>query len=89
MQNVGSIVNTFIVIAAAEGLFLCRNHSLLVQYGGNLQFDKPWGKSLFIQMGFVKRNATNARKILSAEVEYLKSNFLDHIKSAGRESSSV
>ena len=58
LRKAGSVVNTSLVVAAAEGLLLCRNRSLLVQFGGSIKLNKPWAKSLLIKMGFVKRKAT-------------------------------
>ena len=39
-------VNTQLVVAAARGLIIAGNHSLLVDYGGNLNPEKAWAKSL-------------------------------------------
>lgn len=75
-------MNTSIAVAAAEGLLLSRNRSLLIQFGGSISLNKPWAKSLLIRMGFVKRKATNAGKVSPTELESLKSEFLDRIKSA-------
>ena len=56
----GGIVNTRLVFAAARGLIMARNRALLVDYGGSLNPDKPWAKSLLHHMDFVKRKASTS-----------------------------
>lgn len=80
-RRVGGVINTSIVVAAAEGLLLARNRSLLPQYGGKLQLEKPWARSLLICMGFVKSKATTAGKLPVGEFETVKINFLERISS--------
>ena len=49
----GGVVNTRLVLAAARGLIMARNRAILVDYGGSLNPDKLWAKSLLRRMGFV------------------------------------
>ena len=39
LRKAGGIVNTSIAVAAAEGLLLSRNWSLLVQFGGSINHE--------------------------------------------------
>ena len=55
MRNVEGVVNTAIVMAAAEGIIAARDRSLLIQHGGHIEIKKSWAKSLLGRMGYVKR----------------------------------
>lgn len=62
MREVGGVVNTAIVIAAANGIVAARSPALLTQHGGHIDITKAWAKSLLNQMGYVKRKCSNAGK---------------------------
>ena len=46
MRKVGGVVNTAIVIAAANGIVAARSPALLTQHGGHIDITKAWAKSL-------------------------------------------
>ena len=69
LRVAGGVVNTAIVMGAAEGIVSARDVSKLVSHGGYIDICKSWAKSLLNRMGYVKRKASNAGKILAAEFE--------------------
>ena len=62
-------VNTQLVVAAARGLIIAGNRSLLVDYGGNLNPEKAWAKSMLRHMGFVKRNVLTSARVAVQDFE--------------------
>ena len=60
MRAVGGIVNTAIVMAAAEGIIAAQDLVSLVQHCGHIELLKFWAKSLLGWMGYVKRKCSNA-----------------------------
>ena len=80
MRTVGGVVNTTIVLAAAEGIITARDQSLLVKNGGHIQLTKSWAKSLLKRMGYVKRKCSNAGKISIFRFEEIRSDFLADIQ---------
>ena len=50
----GGVVNARLVVAAARGLIIVQNCALLVDYGGSLNPDKLWAKSLLQRTGSSK-----------------------------------
>ena len=79
MRTVGGVVNTAIVMAAAEGIIAARDRSLLVQHGGHIEIKKSWAKSLLGRMGYVKRKCSNAGKISLPHFKEIQENFLADI----------
>ena len=57
------VVNARLVVAAARGLIIARNCSLIVDYGGHLNPEKTWAKSLLRRMDFVKRKASTSARL--------------------------
>ena len=72
MRTVGGVVNTTIVLAAAEGIITARDQSLLVQNGSHIKLTKSWAKSLLKRMGYVKRKCSNDGKISVFRFEEIK-----------------
>ena len=68
----GGVVNARLVVAAARGLIITRNHSLIVDNGGHLNPDKTWAKSLLRRMGFVKREASTSTRVAVQDFEAIK-----------------
>ena len=58
LRDAGVAIGTKITIAAAEGIVMAHNRSLLVQHGGHIELTRDWALSLLSRMGFVKRKAT-------------------------------
>ena len=48
MRMVGGVVNTAIVMAAAEGIIASQDSGKLREHGGHIQITKAWGKSLLV-----------------------------------------
>ena len=71
-----------LVVAAARGLIMTHNHSLLTDHGGHLNPDKPWAKSLLQHMGFVKRRASTSARLPVEDFDAVKKCFLDRIVEA-------
>ena len=53
LRTVGGVVNTAIVMVAAEGVVSARDAGLLVGHGGHIDITKTWAKSLLRRMGYV------------------------------------
>ena len=51
LRSIGGVINTAIVMAAANGIIAARNPALLTQHGGHIKIMKAWAKSLFRRMG--------------------------------------
>ena len=79
LRVTGGVVNTAIVMGAAEGIASARDASKLVSHGGHIDINKSWAKSFLKRMGYVKRKASNAGKVPAAEFEKLKEVFLADI----------
>ena len=80
MREVGGVVTTAIVMAAAEGIVAARDESLLVQHCGHIEITKPWAKSLLLRMKYVKRKCSNAGKVSIPHLKELQENFLADIQ---------
>ena len=79
LRSTGGVVNTAIVEAAAQGIISARCPGKLQHEGGDICIGKDWAKSLMQRMGFVKRKVSNAGKVLPAEYEELKEQFVADI----------
>ena len=55
LRIAGGVVNTLMVMAAAEGIVAVRDVSKLVCHGGHIEITKTWARSLLIRMGYVKQ----------------------------------
>lgn len=80
LRKVGGVVNTSIVMAAAEGIVAAKNPSFLVKHGGHITITKGWVKSLFSRMGYVKRKGSNAGKVTVAQFHEVQDVFLADIQ---------
>lgn len=59
----GSVVNTTVVMAGAQGIILSWDAIKLQSYGRHINITKSWARSLLIRMGFVKRKCSNTGKV--------------------------
>ena len=82
LRDAAGVVNTAIVVAAAEGIVAAADRSLLRQHGGTLVLTKSWAKSLMIRMGFVKRKGSTAAKLPVAQFEKRREQYLTDIRAA-------
>ena len=77
LRECGGCVSSGIVVAAARGIVLTYDHSLLKEFGGHIELTKVWARSLIKRMKFVKHRATTAKsKMMINNVEKLKMGFL-------------
>lgn len=73
----GGVVSSRIAIAAARGIVLTCDRSLLVEFGGHVELGKHWAYSLLHRMNFVQRKVTTAKsKHTIANFSRLKEHFL-------------
>jgi hypothetical protein len=84
LRDAGGVVNTSLVLAAAEGLVKRHKPSLLAANGGPVVLKKSWALSQLKRMGFSKRKATKAARKLPRNCHVFKSGFLNK-SSIGKE----
>ena len=63
LRERGAVVNSAIVIAAAEGIVMNKDPNLLACNGGGINLTKYWAKSLLRRMGMVKRRVSSKSKV--------------------------
>ena len=64
---IGGIVNSAIARAAAKGIVLSHDRSLLFENGGHIELTKSWAKSLLKRMNMVKRKGTTSKNTFVVE----------------------
>jgi hypothetical protein len=79
LRAAGGIVNSRIAIAAAKGIVMSKEKTLLAQYGGGLILDKAWATSILRRLDMVKRKGTKGVKSLPKDFDKIKLEFLDRI----------
>ena len=65
----GGVINTAIARAAARGIVMSLNRSLLTVNGGSVELGKEWARSLLRRTGFVKRKASTKSKMTVEHIE--------------------
>ena len=74
------VVSARIAVAAARGILLTCNRSILAEYGGHVELNVDWTYSLLHRMNFVQRKVTTAKsKHAVAEFRELKEQFLAEV----------
>ena len=81
MRSRGAPVGTSIVIGVGRRIMLKRDRSSLEEFGGTVQLNKEWAKSVLRRMGFTKRRANSKAKILPGNFIEIKEQYLMDIKS--------
>ena len=76
MRTVGGVINTAIVMAAAEGIVSAHDVAKLSSRGGHIHITKTWAQSLLNRMGYVKRKCSNAGKVSVTRFEEIQETFL-------------
>ena len=76
LREFGAVINTRIVMAAAEGIVKNFDCNLLLSNGGHIICGKHWAKNFLTRMGFVKRRANTTAKVSVADFEVHKAQFL-------------
>ena len=82
LRECGGVVNTAVVIAAAEGIVMNKNANLLSCNGGGILLTKDWAKYLLKRMGMVKQKVNTKAKVTVEDFQTLKEQFLLDIKNA-------
>lgn len=67
IRDAGGVINTAIVRAAAQGLVISQDRTLLVENGGHIDLSKTWAKSILKKMNMVKRKGTTSKKTFVVE----------------------
>lgn len=76
----GGVVSARIAMAAAKGILLTCNRSLLVEFGGHVELNRHWAYSLLNRMKFVQRKVTTAKSKHTVEdFDRLKEEFLNDV----------
>lgn len=81
----GGVVNTTIVVAAAQGIVGAENRALLKENGGHMDINRDYARSLMRRMNLVKRKGTKTARKLPDDFEKIKGDFLDNISKCVRE----
>ena len=80
VRDGGGAVSARIVMAAARGILLKCNRSLLAEFGGPVLLNKYWAHSLLKRMKFVQRKATTSKsKYTVANFAQVKRRFLNDV----------
>lgn len=80
LREAGAVINTAIVMAAAEGIVKNSDSNLLQCNGGHITITKSWTKSFLNHMGYVKRRASTKAKVAPADFEAYKEQFVFYVK---------
>ena len=68
LRKAGTPINTAVVLAAAEGIVISKDRSLLAEHGGHIKLTKSWVASLMQRMKLVKRcGSTQVKTALTEE----------------------
>jgi hypothetical protein len=80
LRDNGAVIKSQIVIAAAKGILIGNDKTLLAENGGSIGISKTWAKSLLKRMNFVKRRGSTACKNVKIEnFDQLKDEFIERI----------
>ena len=86
VRNSGGVINTAIVKAAARGLVIAKDRTLLVENGGHINITRDWALSLMNRMNMVKRKGTTSKNATKNEnFEQEKDKFLQKIQERARQ----
>ena len=74
-----TIVNSTIVLSAAEGIAKSHDSGLLACNGGHIKCTKQWAKHFLTRLGYVRRKGTTKASLSDIDFEAQKDQFLfDH-----------
>ena len=79
-RDLGGVVNTQIVMATARGVIMSHDSNLLTENGGYMNTTKDWAKRLLQRMNMVKRKDTTKAKVMPADFDKLKAQFLSDVR---------
>ena len=76
----GGVVSARIAVAAARGIVLTCDRSMLVEFGGHVELNRHWAYSLLHRMNFVQRKVTTAKsKYAITDFDRVKTEFLEDV----------
>ena len=83
MRKAGSPINTTCILAAAQGIVVSKDCTLLVEHRGHIKLTKSWAASLMQRMKLVKRQGSTQMKTALTEALFLevKGEFLSTLRS--------
>ena len=61
IREQGGVITASIVVAAARGILMALNRSLLAEFGGHITLSRHWAYHLLDRMNFVRRKATTSK----------------------------
>ena len=76
IRQLGLVVNTSVLIAAAKGLVLHHGSNWLRENGGHLELSTHWAKGRLRKLGFSKRRVTMKASLISVDFEERKVHFV-------------
>ena len=81
LRKAGTPVSTEVILAAAEGIVVAQDRTLLQVHGGSIVLTRGWALSLMKRMGLVKRRGSTQGKksVSSTEYQHLRSTYLHQI----------
>ena len=59
MRERGAPISTSVVVGIGRGVLLKMNKACLGEFGGTVNLNKEWAKSILRRMGFTKRRANS------------------------------
>ena len=81
-RQVGGAISSRTVIAAARGIIMVYDKTILEEFGGHVRLTRSWAHALLKRMNFVKRAATTSGKKYTADdFARVKKDFLDDVVS--------
>ena len=83
LREANGVVNTIVLMAAAEGIISARNISKLSSHGGHINITKSWARSLLGRMGYqvCEVKMLNFWKDTTCTIRTIKRNFLGRCSS--------
>ena len=75
-----AVINSAIVVSAAEGIVKSYNSGLLESNGVHIKCTKHWAKHFLTRLGYIKQKATTKASISNVDFEAQKAQFLFYIQ---------
>ena len=75
----GSPVSSSIVLAAAKGIVIHKNQSVLKEFDGSVELIKSWAFSFLHRCGYVKRKSTRTSRKIPDDFDEIKVAFLERV----------
>ena len=80
MRERGAPIGTSVVVGIGHGVLLKMNKACLGEFGGTVNLNKEWAKSVLCRMGFTKRRANSKSKVIPDDFVLLKEQCLLDIR---------